>query len=162
MVMPIKVSGYTDFYSSKQHATNVGTMFRGEENALLPNWLSMPIGYNGRASSVVVSETEIRRPKGQVKDEKNERWGATEKLDYEAEIAAVVGEASEQGWPVKVEDVLEKVFGFVVLNDWSARDIQTWEYVPLGPFTSKYFATTISPWIVTREALEPFKTKLKA
>ena len=111
---------------------------------------------------MVVSETEIRRPKGQVRDGKNGRWGATEKLDYEAEIAAVVGEASEQGRPVKVENALNKVFGFVVLNDWSARDIQTWEYVPLGPFNSKNFATTISPWIVTREALEPFMTKLKA
>lgn len=159
MHLPVYVRSYTDFYSSQEHATNVGIMFRGPENALPPNWLHMPIGYNGRASTVVVSGTEIRRPWGQLKspDEEMPRFAPSERFDIELEFGAVVGTPSGLGETLSVAQASEKIFGFVLLNDWSARDIQTWEYQPLGPFQSKATATTISPWVVTREALEPFR-----
>ena len=157
--MPFAVSGYTDFYSSKEHATNVGVMFRGKDNALQPNWLHMPIGYNGRASTVVVSGTKVRRPRGQLKPPSAEvpSFGACKRLDFELEMGVVVGQASPMGEMLTEKQAEAMIFGFVILNDWSARDIQQWEYVPLGPFQAKAFATSISPWVVTREALEPFR-----
>src|ERR1700761_2127236 len=157
--MPIAVAGYTDFYSSKEHATNVGVMFRGKDNALQPNWLHMPIGYNGRASTVVVSGTRVKRPRGQLKPPTAEvpSFGACKRLDFELEMGVVVGQASKMGEMLTESQAEEMIFGFVILNDWSARDIQQWEYVPLGPFQAKAFATSISPWVVTREALEPFR-----
>jgi fumarylacetoacetase len=157
--MPIAVAGYTDFYSSKEHATNVGVMFRGKDNALQPNWLHMPIGYNGRASTVVVSGTNVRRPRGQLKPPSAElpSFGPCKRLDFELEMGFVVGQHSAMGEMLTEKQAEEMIFGFVILNDWSARDIQQWEYVPLGPFQAKAFATSISPWIVTREALEPFR-----
>ncbi len=159
MHLPITVSGYTDFYSSKEHATNVGSMFRDPANALLPNWLHLPVGYNGRASSVVVSGTEIRRPMGQVKPPSADQplFAACAKLDFELETAFIVGANTALGETVSVDDAEAMMFGMVLLNDWSARDIQQWEYVPLGPFNAKTFATSISPWVVTMEALEPFR-----
>ncbi len=159
--LPFEVSGYTDFYASREHATNVGEMFRGPENALMPNWLHMPVGYNGRASTVVVSGTDIRRPCGQIRPEGSERpvFSACEKLDFELEMGAVVGTGNEIGQPLSVEQAEKMVFGYVLLNDWSARDIQVWEYQPLGPFLSKAFATTISPWVVTCAALDPFRVR---
>jgi fumarylacetoacetase len=157
--MPITVAGYTDFYSSKEHATNVGVMFRGKDNALQPNWLHMPIGYNGRASTVVVSGTKVRRPRGQLKPPTADvpDFGACKRLDFELEMGFVVGQPSQMGEMLTEKQAEEMIFGFVILNDWSARDIQQWEYVPLGPFQGKAFGTSISPWIVTREALEPFR-----
>ncbi len=157
--LPIAVSGYTDFYSSKEHATNVGVMFRGKDNALQPNWLHMPIGYNGRASTVVVSGTRVRRPRGQLKPPNAEHpsFGPCKRLDFELEIGAVIGQGSPMGQMLTEAQAEAMIFGFVLLNDWSARDIQQWEYVPLGPFQGKAFATSISPWVVTREALEPFR-----
>ncbi|UGY06442.1 fumarylacetoacetase [Bradyrhizobium quebecense] len=157
--MPFAVSGYTDFYSSKEHATNVGVMFRGKDNALQPNWLHMPIGYNGRASTVVVGGTKVRRPRGQLKPPTADvpSFGACKRLDFELEMGVVVGQASPMGEMLTEKQAEEMIFGFVILNDWSARDIQQWEYVPLGPFQAKAFATSISPWVVTREALEPFR-----
>jgi fumarylacetoacetase len=157
--MPFTVSGYTDFYSSKEHATNVGVMFRGKDNALQPNWLHMPIGYNGRASTVVVSGTKVKRPRGQLKPPTADvpSFGACKRLDFELEMGVVVGQASKMGEMLTESQAEEMIFGFVILNDWSARDIQQWEYVPLGPFQAKAFATSISPWVVTREALEPFR-----
>jgi fumarylacetoacetase len=157
--LPIAVSGYTDFYSSKEHATNVGVMFRGKDNALQPNWLHMPIGYNGRASTVVVSGTKVRRPHGQLKPPSAElpSFGPCKRLDFELEMGVVIGQPSPIGERLTEQQAEEMIFGFVILNDWSARDIQQWEYVPLGPFQAKAFATSISPWIVTREALEPFR-----
>ncbi len=157
LLMPFQVTEYTDFYSSRHHATNVGTMFRGPENALPPNWLHIPIGYNGRASSVVVSGTPIERPWGQLKgpDDTAPRLAPSERFDIELEMGAIVGVPSEG--PLSVQDAHDNIFGFVLLNDWSARDIQAWEYQPLGPFQSKATATTISPWIVTKAALEPFR-----
>ena len=159
--MPIAVAGYTDFYSSKEHATNVGVMFRGKDNALQPNWLHMPIGYNGRASTVVVSGTKVRRPRGQLKPPSAEvpTFGPCKRLDFELEMGAVVGQSSPIGEMLSEAQAEAMIFGFVILNDWSARDIQQWEYVPLGPFQAKAFATSISPWIVTREALEPFRVQ---
>ncbi|ENW96261.1 fumarylacetoacetase [Acinetobacter sp. NIPH 298] len=159
--LPIHVPGYTDFYSSKEHATNVGTMFRDPKNALLPNWSELPVGYNGRASSVIVSGTDIVRPSGQIKLPNSERpvFSATRKLDFELETAFIVGKATKLGQPISIEDASDHIFGMVLLNDWSARDIQQWEYVPLGPFNAKTFASAISPWVVTMEALEPFKVK---
>jgi fumarylacetoacetase len=159
--LPIAVSGYTDFYSSKEHATNVGVMFRGKDNALQPNWLHMPIGYNGRASTVVVSGTKVKRPRGQLKPPTADvpSFGACKRLDFELEMGVVVGQASAIGEMLTEKQAEEMIFGFVILNDWSARDIQQWEYVPLGPFQAKAFATSISPWIVTREALEPFRVR---
>ncbi len=160
MELPMVVAEYTDFYAGKHHATNIGTMFRGTENALPPNWLHIPIGYNGRASSVVVSGTDITRPNGQLKapDADMPTFGPCKRLDIELEMGAIVGTASELGHPVTVAQADEMIFGYVLLNDWSARDIQAWEYQPLGPFQAKAFATSISPWIVTRAALEPFRT----
>ena len=157
--LPIAVAGYTDFYSSKEHATNVGVMFRGKDNALQPNWLHMPIGYNGRASTVVVSGTKVRRPRGQLKPPNAESpsFGPCKRLDFELEMGVVVGQPSPMGEILTEAQAEDMIFGFVLLNDWSARDIQQWEYVPLGPFQAKAFATSISPWVVTREALEPFR-----
>jgi len=157
--MPFAVSGYTDFYSSKEHATNVGVMFRGKDNALQPNWLHIPIAYNGRASTVVVSGTPIIRPQGQLKPPAAAAptFGPCKRLDFELEMGVVVGGASQMGHMLTEAQAAEMIFGFVLLNDWSARDIQQWEYVPLGPFQAKAFGTSISPWVVTREALEPFR-----
>jgi fumarylacetoacetase len=157
--MPFAVSGYTDFYSSKEHATNVGVMFRGKDNALQPNWLHMPIGYNGRASTVVISGTKVRRPHGQLKPPAADApsFGPCKRLDFELEMGVVIGQPSPMGEMLTEARAEEMIFGFVLLNDWSARDIQQWEYVPLGPFQAKVFATSISPWVVTREALEPFR-----
>jgi fumarylacetoacetase len=159
--LPIAVAGYTDFYSSKEHATNVGVMFRGKDNALQPNWLHMPIGYNGRASTVVVSGTKVRRPRGQLKPPNAEHpsFGSCKRLDFELEMGVVVGQASALGEMLTETQAEAMIFGFVILNDWSARDIQQWEYVPLGPFQAKAFATSISPWVVTSEALEPFRVQ---
>ena len=156
--LPFKVSEYTDIYAGKHHAVNVGTMYRGAENALPANWLSIPIGYNGRASSVVVSGTDVSRPWGQVKgpDDALPRFAPSARFDLELEFGAIVGTPSEGMISVAEADAM--IFGYVLLNDWSARDIQTWEYQPLGPFQAKASATTISPWIVTRAAVEPFRT----
>lgn len=164
MHLPILVSEYTDFYAGRHHATNVGTMFRGAENALPPNWLHIPIGYNGRASTVVVSGTDIVRPCGQTKapDAAMPTFGPCKRLDIELEMGAIVGTASEMGTPISVAEADAMIFGYVLLNDWSARDIQAWEYQPLGPFQAKAFATSISPWIVTTAALEPFRTDTPA
>lgn len=158
--MPFEVAGFTDFYASREHATNVGTMFRDPKNALMPNWLHIPIGYNGRASTVVVSGTEIHRPLGQIKPPGADAplFGPCRKLDIELEMGAVVGTGNRMGEPISIPQADEMIFGYVLLNDWSARDIQVWEYQPLGPFQSKAFATTISPWVVTRDALAPFRT----
>lgn len=160
--LPFLVSEYTDFYAGKHHAMNVGTMLRGAENALPSNWLHIPIGYNGRASSVVVSGTPVRRPWGQVKgpDHAVPAFQPSRRFDIELEMGAVVGTPSTG--PVTVAEADAMIFGYVLLNDWSARDIQGWEYQPLGPFQSKATATTISPWIVTRAALEPFRTSTPA
>ncbi|WIV50829.1 fumarylacetoacetase [Marivivens sp. LCG002] len=157
MLMPFAVTEYTDFYAGRNHAFNVGTMFRGPENALPPNWLHIPIGYNGRASSVVVSGTPVVRPHGQLKGPNDElpRFGPSARFDIELEMGAIVGTASNG--PISVTEAFENIFGYVLLNDWSARDIQAWEYQPLGPFQAKATATTISPWIVTAAALEPFR-----
>ena len=155
--MPYTVSEYTDFYAGKHHATNVGTMFRGAENALPPNWLHIPIGYNGRASSVVVSGTDIRRPWGQLKgpDMDAPVFAPSRRFDIELEMGAIVGTSSDG--PLSVDQADANIFGYVLLNDWSARDIQAWEYQPLGPFQAKATATSISPWIVTTDALAPFR-----
>ena len=161
LCMPSEIGDYTDFYSSKDHATNVGIMFRGKENALMPNWLHLPVAYHGRASSVVLSGTDIIRPKGQTKadDAETPSFGSSRLLDFELEMGFFIGTGNELGNPIRIENAEEHIFGMVLVNDWSARDIQKWEYVPLGPFLAKNFATSISPWIVTMEALEPFKTK---
>ncbi|WP_395824940.1 fumarylacetoacetase [Collimonas sp.] len=157
--LPVEIPGYTDFYSSKEHATNVGAMFRDPANALLPNWLHIPIGYNGRASSVVVSGTPVRRPNGQLKlpDVEAPVFGACRKLDFELETGFVIGQPNALGEPIDITNAEQHIFGMVLLNDWSARDLQQWEYVPLGPFNSKSFATSISPWVVSMDALEPFR-----
>jgi fumarylacetoacetase len=162
MHMPFLVSEYTDFYAGRHHATNVGTMFRGAENALPPNWLHIPIGYNGRASSVVVSGTDVRRPWGQLKSPDHDlpAFLPCRRFDFELELGAIVGCASDG--PVTVDEADDMIFGYVLLNDWSARDIQAWEYQPLGPFQAKATATTISPWIVTKAALDPFRTATPA
>ncbi|HIG75354.1 MAG TPA: fumarylacetoacetase [Bacteroidetes bacterium] len=158
MHLPAEIGDYTDFYSSRQHATNVGTMFRGPENALMPNWLHLPVGYHGRASSVVLSGTEVVRPKGQQKpDDGAPVFGPSKLLDIELELGFFVGPGNELGSPIPIEDAREHIFGFVLVNDWSARDIQKWEYVPLGPFLGKSFATSISPWVVPTAALNPFR-----
>ncbi len=157
--LPFTVAEYTDFYAGRHHATNVGTMFRGADNALPPNWLHMPIGYNGRASSVVVSGTDFHRPLGQRKPsgEDNPVFTPCRRLDFELELGAVVGTGNALGAPVSVAKADAMIFGYVLLNDWSARDIQAWEYQPLGPFQAKAFATSISPWIVAGAALAPFR-----
>lgn len=156
--LPFDVAEYTDFYASRHHAFNVGSMFRGPENALPPNWLHIPIGYNGRASSIVVSGTPVRRPMGQIKgpEDTAPRFAPSARFDIELEMGAVVGVPSDR--PLSVAEAFENIFGYVLLNDWSARDIQAWEYQPLGPFQSKATATTISPWVVTAAALAPFRT----
>ncbi|KAL7747450.1 hypothetical protein RI367_007204 [Sorochytrium milnesiophthora] len=159
MHLPAHIGDYTDFYASKEHATNVGTMFRGKDNALMPNWVHLPVGYHGRASSVVVSGTPIRRPCGQrlpAKDAKTPVFGPSVRLDFELEMAFLVGADNALGEPVPMHAAKDKIFGVVLMNDWSARDIQAWEYVPLGPFLGKNFGTTVSPWVVTMDALEPF------
>jgi len=158
--MPVKVWNYTDFYASEQHAYNVGVMFRDPKNALLPNWKHLPVGYHGRASSIVVSGTPIYRPSGQTKadDQESPVFGPTKQLDFELEMGFVIGRNSALGSSIKTSETEEYIFGLVLFNDLSARDIQKWEYVPLGPFLSKNFGSVISPWIVTLEALEPFRT----
>lgn len=159
MKLPAQIGDYTDFYSSREHATNVGIMFRGKDNALMPNWLHLPVGYHGRASSVVVSGTPIIRPHGQIKADDAEvpSFGPSRLLDIELEMGYYIGSGNALGTPIAVGDAAEHIFGLSLVNDWSARDIQKWEYVPLGPFLAKNFATTVSPWIVTPEALEPFR-----
>ena len=161
MEMPVDIGDYTDFYSSREHATNVGTMFRGPDAALMPNWLHLPVGYHGRASSVVLSGTDIVRPEGQTKapDAEKPSFGDCKRMDFELEMGVLVGSGNLLSEPIAVDDAKDHVFGFTLVNDWSARDIQTWEYIPLGPFLAKNFATSISPWIITMEALEPFKCK---
>jgi len=158
MLLPVKVGDYTDFYSSRDHAFNVGTMFRGPENALMPNWLHLPVGYHGRSSSIVVSGTEIHRPKGQQipADSNQPVFGPSKLVDFELEMAFIVGKSSDLGDTVSTKEADDYIFGMVLFNDWSARDIQKWEYVPLGPFLGKSFASTISPWVVTLDALKPF------
>ena len=157
--MPVYVGDYTDFYSSIEHATNVGKMFRDPANALLPNWKHIPVGYHGRASSIVVSGEPIRRPKGQTlpKEASTPVFGPSQRLDFELEMGFVCGKNTEMGEAVSTSEAEDYIFGLVLFNDWSARDIQKWEYVPLGPFLAKNFASSISPWIVTLEALEPFR-----
>lgn len=159
MCMPVQIGDYTDFYSSREHATNVGIMFRGKENALMPNWLHLPVAYHGRTSSVVISGTDIIRPKGQTKptDAEMPVFGPCKLLDFELEMGFFMGKGNRLGDSIAVENAEEHIFGMVIVNDWSARDIQTWEYQPLGPFLAKNFATSISPWIVTMDALEPFR-----
>ncbi|MDQ0974682.1 fumarylacetoacetase [Neobacillus niacini] len=158
MHLPIKIGDYTDFYASKEHATNVGIMFRGKENALMPNWTHLPVGYHGRASSVVLSGTNIRRPLGQIKlPDQSPIFEPCRQLDFELEMGCVIGGGNQLGEPISVEEAENHVFGMVLVNDWSARDIQAWEYQPLGPFLAKNFSTSISPWVVPLEALEPFR-----
>ncbi len=159
MHMPVHVGDYTDFYSSIEHATNVGTMFRDPDNALLPNWRHLPVGYHGRASSIIVSGTDIHRPKGQVmpKDAQVPIFRPSARLDFELEMAFVIGQDTSLGESISTDQAEDYIFGMVLFNDWSARDIQKWEYVPLGPFLAKSFASSISPWIVTMDALAPFK-----
>ena len=161
MQMPVKVSDYTDFYSSIEHATNVGKMFRDPANALLPNWRHLPVGYHGRASSIVVSGTDVHRPKGQTLPQGSDKpvFGPTRMFDFELEMAFVVGQSTRLGESVTTSQAEDYIFGFLLFNDLSARDIQSWEYVPLGPFLSKNFGSIVSPWIVTLEALEPFRVK---
>ena len=161
MCLPVRIENYTDFYSSIEHATNVGTMFRDPANALLPNWKHIPIGYHGRASSIIISGTNFHRPKGQTKGPNDEipKFGATQQLDFELEMGFIVGKETNLGDSVTTDKADEYIFGMVVFNDWSARDIQSWEYVPLGPFLAKNFASSVSPWVVTLEALEPFRTE---
>jgi fumarylacetoacetase len=161
MLMPIKVQNYSDFYSSEEHAFNVGSMFRDPKNALLPNWKHLPVGYHGRASSIVVSGTNIHRPKGQIKypDQEFPAFSPTQKLDFELEVAFITCGETKLGENIRTKDAEDFIAGFVLFNDWSARDIQQWEYVPLGPFLAKNFASTISPWIVTLDAMEPFRSK---
>ena len=159
MLLPVKIGDYTDFYSSREHATNVGMMFRDPQNALLPNWLHLPVGYHGRSSSIVISGTDIYRPKGQMRPNQEEPpvFGPSKQLDFELEVAFVVGKNTNMGDSISTEKAEDYIFGLALFNDWSARDIQSWEYVPLGPFLGKNFASTLSPWIVTLEALEVLK-----
>jgi len=162
MKLPARIGNYTDFYSSYHHAHNVGTMLRGPENALMPNWKWLPVAYHGRASSVVISGTDVRRPSGQTKapDAAAPTFGPTKSLDYELEIAFLIGPGNSLGQPVLIDRAIDHIFGLVLMNDWSARDIQAWEYQPLGPFLAKNFCTAISPWVVTLDALEPFRKPL--
>ena len=168
MHLPARIGDYTDFYSSREHATNVGIMFRGVDNALQPNWLHLPVGYHGRASSVVVSGTDIVRPRGQLQADKADPklgsvYGPCNLPDFELEMGFFVGgPATPLGRPLRIEEAEDRIFGLALFNDWSARDVQAWEYVPLGPFTAKNFASTISPWIVTLDALEPFRCATSA
>lgn len=159
MQLPVSIGDYTDFYASKEHATNVGSLFRDPKNALLPNWLHLPIGYHGRSSSIIPSGTPIRRPKGQTKPANSDQpiFGPSKLLDFELEMAFITTDANKLGETISIDEAESCIFGLVLFNDWSARDIQAWEYVPLGPFLGKNFASTISPWIVTLDALEPFR-----
>ena len=159
MLLPAAIGDYTDFYSSREHATNVGTMFRGPDNALQENWLHLPVGYHGRSSSVVVSGTDLRRPSGQTKadDAEGPIYGPSRLMDFELEMGFFVGPGNPLGEPIPIGEAAEHIFGMVLVNDWSARDIQKWEYVPLGPFLGKNFGTSISPWVVTMDALEPLR-----
>jgi fumarylacetoacetase len=157
LLLPIDVGDYVDFYSSEHHAENVGRMFRPDGDPLTPNWKHLPIGYHGRAGTVVVSGTPIHRPHGQRRGPDGPLFGATEKLDFELEVGFITGHGPELGTPIPVNEAEHHIFGLVLVNDWSARDIQAWEYVPLGPFLGKSFATTISPWVVPLEALAPFR-----
>ncbi|KAK3492644.1 uncharacterized protein B0T23DRAFT_380147 [Neurospora hispaniola] len=164
MHLPMVIGDYTDFYAGYHHAYAVGVMFRGPENALQPNYTHLPVGYHGRASSIVVSGTPVRRPVGQIlqdpkADPKRPTVAPTQRLDIELELGCFISKSNPLGQPVGIDEAEEHVFGYVLLNDWSARDIQAWEYVPLGPFNGKNFATTISPWVVLADALEPFRTK---
>ena len=156
--LPVAIGDYTDFYSSREHATNVGTMFRGPDNALMPNWLHLPVGYHGRASSIVLDGAPITRPSGQTRpdDSAPPVFGPSRLLDFELELGYFVGTPNALGEPIGVDNALDHIFGMVLVNDWSARDIQKWEYVPLGPFLAKNFATSISPWVVPMDALRPF------
>ena len=162
MQLPARVGNYTDFYSSYHHAHNVGTMLRGPENALMPNWKWLPVAYHGRASSIVVSGTDVRRPHGQTKppDAPAPIFGPSKSFDYELEMAFLIGPGNSLGEPIPIDRAVDHIFGLVLMNDWSARDIQAWEYQPLGPFLAKNFCTSISPWVVTLEALEPFRKPL--
>ncbi|MFL6569797.1 MAG: fumarylacetoacetase, partial [Chthoniobacterales bacterium] len=162
MQLPARIANYTDFYSSYHHAHNVGTMLRGPENALMPNWKWLPVAYHGRASSVVVSGTDVRRPRGQIKppDASAPVFSPSRAMDYELETAFLIGPGNSLGEPVPIARAHEHIFGIVLMNDWSARDVQTWEYQPLGPFLAKNFCTSISPWVVTLDALEPFRRPL--
>jgi fumarylacetoacetase len=164
MQLPARIGDYTDFYSSYHHAFNVGTMFRGPENALMPNWKWLPIAYHGRASSIVPSGADVRRPHGQIKLPNSDApiFSASRALDFELETAFFIGQPNKLGEPVPIAQAADHIFGIVLMNDWSARDVQTWEYQPLGPFLAKNFCTSISPWIVTLEALEPFRKPLPA
>lgn len=159
MKLPVRIGDYTDFYSSLEHATNVGTIFRGSDKALMPNWKHLPVAYHGRSSSIVVSGTPIRRPKGQWWESTGDNlvFGPTRNLDFELETAFIIGRDSNLGQSVSIEEAEDYIFGMVLVNDWSARDIQRWEYQPLGPFLGKNFATSISPWVLTMDALKPFK-----
>ncbi len=157
MHLPVAIGDYTDFYASREHATNVGIMFRGKENALMPNWLHLPVGYHGRASSVVLSGADVIRPRGQVALSGVPEFIPSRSLDFELEMGFFIGTGNNLGEPILIENAHEHIFGMVLLNDWSARDIQAWEYQPLGPFLAKNFATSISPWVVTMDALEPFR-----
>ena len=161
MQLPVQIGDYTDFYSSREHATNVGTMFRDPENALMPNWLHLPVGYHGRSSTIVPSGTPVRRPQGQTlpKGLESPVFGPSKRVDFELEMAFITTDANIMGESVSVEEAEKHIFGMVLFNDWSARDIQKWEYVPLGPFLAKSFASSISPWIVTLDALEPFRVE---
>ncbi len=161
LLMPVKVGDYTDFYSSKEHATNVGSMFRDPKNALLPNWLHLPVAYHGRSSSIMVSGKNFHRPKGQVAPPGSDipAFYPSKAMDFELEMAFIIGKQTESGQSVSNKEADDYIFGMTLFNDWSARDIQRWEYVPLGPFLAKNFASTTSPWIVTLEALEPFRTQ---
>ena len=161
MKLPVQIGDYTDFYSSREHATNVGTMFRDPENALMPNWLHIPVGYHGRSSTIIPSGVPIHRPMGQTmpKGAENPVFGPSRLVDFELEMAFITTDANSMGEPIPINEAEDYIFGMVLFNDWSARDIQKWEYVPLGPFLAKSFASSISPWIVTLDALEPFRTK---
>jgi len=161
MHMPVNVGDYTDFYSSMEHASNIGSMFRDPENPLLPNWRHLPVGYHGRASSIIVSGVDINRPKGQIKpvDSENPIFSSSKRIDFELEMGYIIGKNSKLGSSISTKDAEDYIFGKVLFNDWSARDIQKWEYVPLGPFLGKSFASSISPWVVTIEALRPFKVQ---
>ena len=161
MQLPVQIGDYTDFYSSREHATNVGTMFRDPENALMPNWLHIPVGYHGRSSTIIPSGVPIHRPMGQTmpKGAENPVFGPSRLVDFELEMAFITTDANAMGESVPINEAEDYIFGMVLFNDWSARDIQKWEYVPLGPFLAKSFASSISPWIVTLDALEPFRTK---
>ncbi|MCP4802809.1 fumarylacetoacetase [Flavobacteriaceae bacterium] len=161
MQLPVQIGDYTDFYASKEHATNVGTMFRGKDNALMPNWLHLPVGYHGRSSSIIPSGIPIHRPQGQTlpAGATVPTFGPSNLVDFELEMAFITTDANDLGEPIPISEAEEYIFGLVLFNDWSARDIQKWEYVPLGPFLGKNFASTISPWIVTLDALEPFRVE---